>query len=95
MIKRIKRTIMKFPKETSALSASFAFALAGDLIYGGVAGAKESLVGNTMSSASGLFFTIFTILILFRLVFKAFSSDGFFSFAKNFQYDEPEGKKKK
>lgn len=94
MIKRIKKFVIAFPKETSALCASFAFALAGDSIYGGVANAKESLVGNVMVSASDLFFTVFLIMILFHLVSIVFSSDGFFSWAKNFQYDEPEGKKK-
>jgi len=77
MIFQVKQFFRKYYKETWVLIAAFAFALAGDLIYGNVAGAEASLVGIVFQSTSYLFSSVFLIMVIFKLVAKIFNSDAF------------------
>lgn len=74
----IKQFFRKYCKETWVLIAAFAFALAGDLLYGGVEGVEAHLVGLVFQSTSYLFSTVFLIMVLFRLIAKLFCSDAFY-----------------
>ncbi len=83
LIKDIKFAF-KFNKEAVyILLGAFLFALAGDLLYGGVEGAEASLVGSVMSGASNLFFTVFLIMVLFKLVLRVLTSDKFYNIIRN------------
>jgi len=75
---KFKQFLEKYNVEVPVLLTAFLFALAGDLLYGGVEGASSYLVGSLLESASYLFFTIFTIVVLFRLITSFFVSDKFY-----------------
>ena len=87
---KIKAFLIKYNIELPILLTVFLFALAGDLIYGGAVEAEASLVGILLASTSVFLYTVFTIVVLFRLVTGFFASNKFYNWMSNFPCHQPQ-----
>ncbi|RKX63960.1 MAG: hypothetical protein DRP42_07100 [Tenericutes bacterium] len=76
----IKLMMRKYPVEKTLFLSAFLMAIIGDVLYGGVAGAEESLVGSLLSYGSATFFSFFVIFILLRIMLSLFLSDKLYKF---------------
>ena len=88
----MKKLIKEYKPELRVLMLAFLFAAIGDLFYGGAEGAGASLLGIILGSVSTFLFTVFSIMVLYKLIIGFFVSDKFYSFIKKIPLDEPETK---
>lgn len=86
----MKPFLEEYRKEIRVLMGALLFAAICDLFYGGVAGADASLVGIILGGVSTLLFTVFTIMVLFKLVTRFFASESFRGFIDHLPEYEPE-----
>ena len=84
----MNKIIKKYKQEIRVLLLALLFAAIGDLFYGGASGADSFLVGVILSSTSTLLFTVFTIMVLFKLVISFFVSDRAHKIIRDMLYPE-------
>lgn len=83
-----------YKTEISIFSLALIFAFFGDLFFGGVKGGEYSLIGSLLGQASTFFFTVFTIVVLYKLVMGLFTGEKFHDLIRKIPYPEPEIKPK-
>ncbi|KKN51432.1 hypothetical protein LCGC14_0622480 [marine sediment metagenome] len=86
----MKKLIKEYKPELRVLLLAFLFAAIGDLFYGGAIGAEASLVGIILGSVSTFLFTVFTIMVLYKLLMAFFVSEKFHGMIRKMPCDEPE-----
>ena len=90
----MKKLIREYKPELRVLLLAFLFAAIGDLFYGGTIGAEASLVGIILGSVSTFLFTVFTIMVLWKLLMNFFVSEKFYGMIRKMPMPEPEVKPK-
>ena len=83
-----------YKTEISIFSLALLFAFLGDVLFGGVKGTEYSMIGNLLNCASGFFFTVFTVVVLYNLLMKFFCSEKFHGMIRKIPCPEPETKPK-
>lgn len=86
----MNKIIKEYKPELRVLMLAFFFAAIGDLFYGGAIGAESFLVGVILGSVSTFLFTVFTIMVLFKLLMTFFVSEKFYGMIRKIPCPEPE-----
>ena len=85
--KNIVDFFIKYKKEVNVFLGALIFAIAADAMYGGVDGAAESVIGVLLEGSSTFFFTVFTLMVLFRVVVGFFRSSLFSNWSQSLNYN--------